>query len=73
MNERIKELALECYNPYSNFDHEKFALLIIQECANAVEHRREISKPSPGEYGNGFVSGISAAAKYIPLHFGIEQ
>jgi hypothetical protein len=32
MNQRIKELALECYNPYSNFDHEKFAELIVQEC-----------------------------------------
>jgi hypothetical protein len=37
VNERIKELALECYNPYSNFDHEKFAELIVQECVNIVE------------------------------------
>jgi hypothetical protein len=33
MNERIKQLALECYNPYSNFDHEKFAELIVRDCA----------------------------------------
>jgi hypothetical protein len=32
MNEKIKELALKCYNPYSNFDHEKFAELIVEEC-----------------------------------------
>ena len=31
MTERIKELAIECYNPYTNFDHEKFANLIIQD------------------------------------------
>ena len=31
MNERIKQLAVECYNPYSNFDHEKFAQLIVKE------------------------------------------
>jgi len=37
MNERIKQLALECYNPYSNFDHEKFAELIVQECIDKVE------------------------------------
>ena len=37
MNERIKELALECYNPYSNFDHEKFAKLIVEECAVVIE------------------------------------
>jgi hypothetical protein len=33
MNERIKQLALECYSPYSNFDHEKFAELIVRDCA----------------------------------------
>jgi hypothetical protein len=33
MNERIKQLALECYNPYSNFDHEKFSELIVRDCA----------------------------------------
>ena len=32
MNERIKELAIECYNPYGNFDYEKFAELIILDC-----------------------------------------
>jgi hypothetical protein len=36
MNQRIKELALECYNPYSNFDHEKFAELIVRECAKVA-------------------------------------
>lgn len=33
MNERIKQLALECYSPYSNFDYEKFAELIVRDCA----------------------------------------
>jgi hypothetical protein len=32
MNNQIKELAIECYNPYSNFDVEKFAELLIKEC-----------------------------------------
>ena len=36
MNERIKELALECYSPYTNFDHEKFAELIVKECCLAL-------------------------------------
>ena len=36
MNERIKQLAVECYNPYTNFDHEKFAKLIIQECCKEI-------------------------------------
>jgi hypothetical protein len=33
MNLRIKEIALECHNPYGNFDLEKFAELIIRRCA----------------------------------------
>lgn len=39
MNQRIKKIALECYNPYGNFDIEKFAELIVRQCAmkaNAV-------------------------------------
>ena len=36
MNERIKQLALECYNPYTEFDHEKFAELIVQECISTL-------------------------------------
>ena len=31
MNQKIKELALKCYNPYSEFDHELFAKLIIED------------------------------------------
>lgn len=35
MNERIKQLAEQCHHRYSehNIDLEKFAELIIQECA----------------------------------------
>ena len=31
MNQKIKELALKCYNPYSEFDYELFAKLIIED------------------------------------------
>ena len=31
MNTKIKELALKCYNPYSEFDHELFAKLIVED------------------------------------------
>jgi hypothetical protein len=37
MNELIKHLALECHNPYSNFDHEKFAKLVAEECAKLCD------------------------------------
>jgi hypothetical protein len=38
MNKRIRELADQCYHQYSehNIDLEKFAELIIQECANVA-------------------------------------
>jgi hypothetical protein len=41
MNERIKELAEQCHHRYSehNIDLEKFAELIVRECANvAADH-----------------------------------
>jgi hypothetical protein len=31
MNQKIKDLAIKCYNPYSEFDHELFAKLIIED------------------------------------------
>lgn len=37
MNEQIKKLMIECYNPYSNFDHEKFAKLVAEECAKLCD------------------------------------
>jgi hypothetical protein len=36
MNERIKQLAIECHNPYGNFDLNKFAELIVEECCNRL-------------------------------------
>ena len=38
MNERIRELAEQCYHQYSehNIDLEKFAELIVRECIDTV-------------------------------------
>jgi len=44
MNERIKELAIECYNPYTNFDHEKFAELIIKDIFNVMNDQRTYNR-----------------------------
>lgn len=57
MNERIKQLALDCYNPYSNFDHEKFAELIVRECIDVVSK----ATASPNGY------------QAIMKHFGVEE
>jgi hypothetical protein len=44
MNQRIKELAIECYNPYSNFDHEKFAGLIIKDIFNVMNDQKTYNR-----------------------------
>jgi hypothetical protein len=44
MNQRIKELAIECYNPYSNFDHEKFAELIIKDIFNVMNDQKTYNR-----------------------------
>lgn len=38
MKEKIKSIALECYNPYGNFDIEKFAELIVKEFCQKLEN-----------------------------------
>ena len=74
MNERIRELAEQCFY-YGNFegdgsaskgdgiftgqlDLEKFAQLIVQECADFV---------AAGEFGD------SGTAKELKEHFGVES
>lgn len=37
MNERLKDLYAECVNPYGEFRYEKFAELIVKECADYVQ------------------------------------
>lgn len=36
MNGRIKEFMVECYNPYGEFRYDKFAELVIKECARVA-------------------------------------
>jgi hypothetical protein len=59
MNERVKQLALECYNPYSNFDHEKFAEMIVRECARVYWNIND------GELHDEYVQALKK-------HFGVE-
>jgi hypothetical protein len=62
MNQRIKELALEAGRtglPYSEIEIQKFAELIIRECAAQAEE--ESSWP------------YSSFGKKIKQHFGVEE
>lgn len=37
MNERLKEIAVECSPYYGNFDHTKFANMVVQECIDTMD------------------------------------
>ena len=87
MNERIKELAeraglkVESWmtNPPKPFQilgsteqFEKFAELIVRECAGVAEG---LSKLYPEKVGFdvGYTMGTARAAKDIKEHFGVEE
>ena len=76
MNERIKELAEQCYE-YSDihsgmwFNKEKFAELIVRECMQQcikVENDVELS-----DYEGGFKDGALLCYQEIQEHFGVEE
>ena len=61
MNERIREIAEQCHHRYSehNIDLEKFAQLIIQDCANFVRE----------SYDHADAEGI---AWYMEIKYGLH-
>ena len=63
MNDRIKELASQCWDRRldgMHFDQEKFAELIIEECANVADE-------------NYIHRGSRTCGLAIRLHFGVEK
>jgi len=73
MNERIKELAEQAgfddrgsnHTAYMNFDHEKFAELIIAECADIADIER------PNSIGCGYIT--KTKGMLIREHFGVKE
>lgn len=69
MNERIKELAKQCWNErwegQLHFDNEKFAELIIRECCDILTENVEVALDASGSpvYPEGL----------IYEHFGVEE
>jgi len=70
MNKRLEELAIECnawnqvydqkrFMVDGNFDVERFAQLIVQECAQ--------------EFDNTYMSGGKTMGAYIREKFGVEE
>jgi hypothetical protein len=61
MNERIKELEPQCWehNEFGlNFNYQKFALLIVQKCA---------------DIGEQYADGNYEVRNQILEHFGVEE
>ena len=78
MNERIKTLAEQAgfidrgtnHTAYMNFDHEKFAELIVRECVDRVT-----TKANGWGDMTGFAikESILDCAKDLKKHFGVEE
>ena len=73
MNERIKELAEQCgfrpqpsiYDRNQSFDIEKFAELIVKECAELVRVQNEQFMENESQYG--------LVSTDVLKHFGVKE
>jgi hypothetical protein len=80
MNERIKELAEQCTTIYSSttfpvdkdFDYEKFAELIVKECADVINDG-VLNSDGSGDWYTGYVAGATECRRKINQHFGVES
>jgi hypothetical protein len=67
MNERIKELAEQCWDRRLDglhFDQEKFAELIVQECLEIVESEDDCGPDT---------KSVRLAMERMKRHFGIKS
>ena len=77
MNERIKELAEQALKEsgkqfwWSEVVFEKFAELIVRECAGVIVEEMKIT-PQVHSYWGPFWDGLDSAQKMINKHFGVE-
>ena len=66
MNERIKELEIQCWEPRQYgpawFNSTKFAELIVRECANAIINDSRL---------NDVRSAANGCVRTINEHFGV--
>jgi hypothetical protein len=82
MNERVFELAKQAtsiqgptpYNPltFEVFDKEKFAELIVRECAKVAVFKDSGTVATTDVAGH-IAAGRSIAARLIKEHFGVEE
>lgn len=79
MNERIRELANQCYRTsgvlgsdswpaYTTFDEQKFAELLIKECVSIIAKRKDEAIDNEWNVDEA----MSMAEIDIEEHFGVE-
>jgi hypothetical protein len=75
MNERIRELAEESYNEFYtiHIDLEKFAELIVRECAGIADGLSKLYPRTDVGFDVGYTMGTTRATKEIKEHFGVKE
>jgi hypothetical protein len=78
MNERIKELASQCWDlrlDGRHFDQEQFAELIVRECIDKIEtHRIPVGNSAAGEMACEWTyAALKEIRDEIKEHFGVEE
>jgi len=76
MNERIKELATEARLltgwPVGEVEYQKFAELIVRECAQIAVFK-DSGIVATADVAGYMAAGRSMAARLIQEHFGVEE
>ncbi len=81
MNERIKELAEQAEDDviadhrgdeFHNAYTQKFAELIVRECANIADELSKLYPRTDVGFDVGYTMGTARATKDIKEHFGVE-
>ena len=78
MNERIRDLQIQAFTECKTFEDDKvrtddvferFAELIVRECAEVCYHHSEMA----GGVGTAFGYGYKDCGNDIKQHFGVEE
>jgi hypothetical protein len=71
MNERIEQLAIECYQA-PEFDYKKFAELIVKECIEQCQSNDVDVDRYSDESDHGVHLGVQECVQSLKQHFGVE-
>ena len=73
MNQRIKELAVESQPPYGNFDHAKFAELIIKDIFSVMNDQKTYNRCTYTTYDlDKAQCVVQEVIKCVNEHFGTK-